>query len=923
MHGTEYTVVFLVCVILTLGALIRIIDARLSIRGPYTVVMLLLGLGVGFAIKRVDVSGSALGLIEHGTTIAPDLIILVFLPALVFESAYALDVHAFRKNLGAVLLLAMPALVICTVATGGAMVGLTSGTWEWGFTAALVFGALISATDPVAVVAILREAGAPKRLGVLIEGESLLNDGTAIVVFNVLIAVLIAGGWGNVSVGHTALDFLIVVSGGIGVGLALALIASALLARTFNDPMVEITITIIIAYASMIIAEGLLHVSGIMAVVTVGLYMGGPGRTRISPEIHHFLHQFWEMLAYIANTVIFFLVGLVISAQVEHAKLSDFALVLAAYAVVMVIRFAVTFAFRSPIAMVGDPVSNREAAVMSWGGLRGAVSLALALIVSQHDDIPAALREQILLVTAGIVFLTILVNGSTTAKLLARLGFSQAPPAEQVAQLTAQASVLHDVQDRIDAVSQSRDLRMVPWSEVDEDIRRRRSSIDAKLESARGELTAATGSERAAGYWQQALSMERQAYWSAFAQGTLDPTAARMLDREIDVQLVRLAKGDSHAPATRAPALKGIRAAAAKWMQSRGMRFGALQFEVLSLIYNLSRGESLAAAKVLAELDSFKGVEPEILAAIRANYQGYLRAGKERLEDLRANLPEITQAIETRLAKRIQLNFERDGYDTLAHRGALDAGAAKKALDRVEREMKELRGRPRELELPETADLCRSAPMFANLDEAALVELADMTLEQVLSPGEVLFEEGASGDSMFIVARGAIHVVKMIDGKEVIVDVLGGGDILGEMALLTGEPRTATIRAATTVTVGKISRESFDHLMETQPEICDGVWAAFASHRFDNYLLRHARYSVLDHDARAAWLERGTQLGLELGAILDTGEAAMVFVASGSIEVWGTSRPAPTLLSVTSKAVFKASSAARVVLLPQPEDAQS
>ena len=211
MHGKEVTIVVLICFTLALGALLRLAATRF--RFPYTLAVLAAGIAAGFFVPD-EGSGHEPSILAtvfaEGTALSPDLIIFVFLPALVFEAAFGLKVHAFRKNVGAVMVLAVPGLVLSVVATGALAVGLTAGSWQWGWTAALVFGALISATDPVAVVAILRECGAPKRLGVLIEGESLLNDGTAIVVFHVLIGVLIAGGWDNVGIGHTVLDFAIV-----------------------------------------------------------------------------------------------------------------------------------------------------------------------------------------------------------------------------------------------------------------------------------------------------------------------------------------------------------------------------------------------------------------------------------------------------------------------------------------------------------------------------------------------------------------------------------------------------------------------------------------------------------------------------------------------------------------------------------------
>ncbi|MCP4578823.1 MAG: hypothetical protein GY846_21300, partial [Deltaproteobacteria bacterium] len=167
-------------------------------------------------------------------------------------------------------------------------------SWQWGWVTALVFGSLISATDPVAVVAILKELGVSKRLGTLIEGESLLNDGTAIVFFTVLFSVM-KHGTGGLVASDVILKFLWVVTGGLATGFILSWIFSIWIGRTFNDPLIEISLTVVLGYLCMLIAEGMLQVSGVMALVVAGLYMGSVGRTRISPEVFHFLHHFWEL----------------------------------------------------------------------------------------------------------------------------------------------------------------------------------------------------------------------------------------------------------------------------------------------------------------------------------------------------------------------------------------------------------------------------------------------------------------------------------------------------------------------------------------------------------------------------------------------------------------------------------------------------
>ncbi len=919
-HDTEFTVVFIACVTLALGAATRLIARRTSF--PYTIAMLLLGLATGLALKAMGPDGpgmDVLGVLTSGANITPHLIIFAFLPALVFESAFALDVYAFRKNIGAVTLLAVPALIIATVATGGLVVGVTTLSWGWDFATAVVFGVLISATDPVAVVAILRDLGAPKRLGVLIEGESLLNDGTAIVLFNVLVALIATAG-ATLDVADTAFEFVKVVSGGIAVGAILALVSSQVVARTFNDATTEITITIVLAYACMIVAEGILHVSGVMAVVVAGLWMGGPGRTRISPEVEHFLHEFWEMLSYIANTLIFYLVGLVIARTIHTATAIDIVCIFLVYAGVMALRFVVTFGFRPLIGAVGDPISTGEATSMSWGGLRGAVSLALALIVAQDERIAADVRQQMLLMTAGVVFLTIAINGYTMGGLLRKLGFDKPPLTVQVAQLSARAEVLDGVRTKIEEVSQRRDLRTVSWDEVHRDLDKRREQIDADVERAKRELGSVSPEERALGYWRQSLSMERQSYWGAFGKGTLGAQAVALLDNEIEMQLERLDAGDSTPPMTRLPDIAGLAGLTTRWRKSKG-GFGRLEFDRLTLIYDVSRAESVAAESVLAWLDKFKGIDPKTQETIEGTYRQYQRGGKERLEDLRSNLPEISQAIETRLAKRIQLNLERDGYKSFKKTGAMDDAQASVALDEVEKEMKLLRQRPIKVDLPETADLCAKTPLFSALDEQAIANLADITLEEVVSPGQFLFHEGDAGDAMYIVARGAAHVIKESGDEDVVLDVLGGGTIVGEMSLLTDAPRTAGLKAATMLTVGKIVRSDFEDLMSSYPKVRERIWQAFATRRFDNYTRTHPRYHHLERDERQRWIEGRPLSTLADGEALDRDDAAFAFVVLGGLATGGKTFAAPELVSLADTASYAANGETRVVLLPGLEQA--
>ncbi len=925
-HDSEFTIVTIVVAALAIGAVMRVFARRTGI--PFTVAMLSAGGLGGLALRAIE--GEHSGIVEilgHGGGISPHLIIFVFLPALVFESSFAIDTHSLRKNLGAIVVLAVPMLIVATGLTALMMVGITGSSWGWSLPAALVFGALISATDPVAVVAILREVGAPKRLGVLIEGESLFNDGTAIVVFTVLLASLSAGDAADLSVGGAFLSFLKVAGGGIGVGLAFGILATAWMARTFDDPMVEITLTLILAYAAMLVAEGVLHVSGVLAVVTAGLYMSGRGRYRISPEVRHFLEEFWEMLAYMANALIFFLVGAIISTQLGEMGWQTLLITLAAFVGLVVIRFALIFAFLPMINKVGPRVTGGQASVMAWGGLRGAVSLALALAVAQDAAVDPILGAQILQVTAGIVLLTIVVNGMSTGALLKRLGFDLVPLTERLAELRSRSGVLASVAEHVEQSSHSPDLRTVRWDVVKEDVERRAHDARDKWKEAKEEFDLADPAERASGLWRRALAIERQSYRKASRAGTLGAPAFDLLRREVDLHLDSLDRGDLSEPDLRTPEGR-TRNLLARMARGVGREFGGAEFRRLSLKYDLWRAEAQAAGEVRETMSNLREADPEVVDKIVATYAHYQRDAKERMEDIRVNLPEVATAIETRLAHRIALNAERGAFGDAAGRGELGAGALEKALGDIRHRMKELHFERPEVAISETADLCRQTDLFRGLPEEVVDLLADMTVEQVLPAGEYLFRAGDRGDAMYIIARGLVHILDeegMLSGGEAgsLIALLTGGDILGEMALLSGAPRTAAAKAASTVTLGRISKSDFDTLMSERPRVRARIWDAYGRRLFDNLLRADRKLAHLVGQESRRWYCAGEMIEPGEGERVALADARYALLIHGRVTIDGRRHDAPALVSLGKlggSRELSADAGARVVLLGAPAE---
>ncbi len=378
----------LIIELLLIASLVAIGVQRLRV--PYTVALVVVGLLITFQ------SPLALNL-------TPELILALFVPPLVFEAALQINLTALRRNLPAILMLAVPGVLITTFIVGGIVAWVTPLTPAL----ALVFGALIAATDPVAVVSLFRSLGVPKRLAVLVESESLLNDGTAIVIFNLVIAVALTG---HFNLAEGLVNFVVVAVGGTATGVILGWIISQVIARV-DDYLIETTLTTVLAFGAYLVAERL-HFSGVLAVVAAGLINGNIGPRGMSPTTRIVVFNFWEYAAFLANSLVFLLIGLEVNVSALAANWQP---VLWAIAAVMLARIVVVYGLSWIMNRFSEPTPFRWQHVLAWGGLRGAISLALAL------SLPIALgpqRELVRVMAFGVVLFTLLAQATTMRPLI-------------------------------------------------------------------------------------------------------------------------------------------------------------------------------------------------------------------------------------------------------------------------------------------------------------------------------------------------------------------------------------------------------------------------------------------------------------------------------------------------------------------------
>jgi len=378
--------------LLFVSALVAMLTRRVHL--PYTVGLVLAGMVLYFSHVYIK---------WH---LSRDLIFSVFLPPLVFEAALFIHWREFKKQLPVVALLATVGVVLAAAVTALGMRYLLS--WDWG--SAIVFGVLIAATDPVSVIATFKESGAHGRLRMLIESESLLNDGTAAVAFVTAVTVLQGGDATVLSISAALLGAIV---GGMAIGAAIAYLLMLLAGRT-PDYLVEITFTTLVAYGSFFIAERY-HCSGVIAALTAGLVVGN-FRTSgsISAAGRHALGPFWEYLAFVVNSLIFLLIG----AQEAQQHFEGLWIpVLVAIVLVTLGRAVAIYPLCALFARSRLKVDPRQQHVLFWGGLRGALALALAL--SLPEDLPQ--HDAIVVITFAVVAFSVFAQGLTITPLMRRL----------------------------------------------------------------------------------------------------------------------------------------------------------------------------------------------------------------------------------------------------------------------------------------------------------------------------------------------------------------------------------------------------------------------------------------------------------------------------------------------------------------------
>jgi len=806
-------VLLVIAVLLVLVSLLQPLANRLRL--PHSV--LLAGLGIAFGVW----SALSINLDWQGTVgelaaamarieLSSEAILYTFLPILLFQTGLTMDVRRMVDDLAPILMLAVVAVLVCTVVVGYALAAVS----EEPLLACLLLGAIIATTDPVAVVGIFRELGAPRRLSILVEGESLLNDAAAIALFSVLLAALVTGR--DLSLSGALWMFTKSFVGGALIGFVAARLAVFFLRPLGNLPLAETSVTLALAYAVFIVAQRYLEVSGVVAVVVAAIVIAAAGRTRLSASTWQSLMAVWNQLGFWAAALVFIFASMRVPEFLdENLGLEHALLLLVVVAAAFAARAIVLYGLLPVLTAAGlaERVSGPYKLVILWGGLRGALTLALALGVTENLFLSEQIKAFVAVLATGFVLFTLLVNGLTLRPMIRLLHLDRLPPIDRA--LRNRTLVL-SLQSVLESIAEAARGHRIDPEVADEVVADYRARLDGALSDPDGHLPLTDREQRRLGLIALA-TREEELYLAHHADRTVSRTAVVAL----------LAKAGALRDGARTAGRVGYLNAARDRHRFRlGFRIATLLQRWLHVEGPLARRladrfETLLITRmVLEELQAFartklapllgERTSAELDDALRLRLDTCARS----LDALRLQYPDYERILESRFLRQAALRMEAAEYDALLDESAISREIYDDLTGRLRAEAARLAQRPR-LDLGlETADLVRRFPMFAGLGEDRLRELTARLKPQFAYPGRRLVSAGERGDAMYFISSGAVEVER--DGH---IFRLGRGDFFGELALLTGRRRLATVTAISYGKLLVLQGRDFRRFVKANPDL--------------------------------------------------------------------------------------------------------
>src|SRR5215469_6550834 len=817
MHDTIETV-FAVTALLGLVSLLLPLAQRFSI--PYAVLLAVVGIAIGGItnLPPAYLPGGVVGdllawLRDFG--LSAESLLYVFLPALLFEAALNVDVRQLSDEIATVLLLAVIGVIVCTLVVGFALWPIA----PVGILACIVLGAIIATTDPVAVVAIFRDIGAPRRLSTLVQGESLFNDAAAIAIYSLTVSMLAGDRPATPLAG--LISFLRDFGGGLVTGYVAGWVITLIIPILRSSRLAEATLTIGFAYVIYIVCDHYLDVSGVVAVAAAALAVSAGGRRRLSPSNWESLVVTWEQLAFWASSLIFLFAAMQTPRLLANASWSDFALLCVLVVAALLARALTLYGLIPMLSFAGiaRPIDKNHKLVMLWGGMRGAVSLALALAATENDALPPEIRQFVGILATGFVLFTLLVTAPTMRPLMRLLKISSLAPLEAAVNQRVIGLSLSSIPQEIETVGRQHQISPEIVAEV------------AKVYDGHARDPGETVFEDAP------LSPELSERVALFVvadreqEFCLDYFESRTVSRRVAASLLthaaRLRDG------ARSDGVEGYQKAAARIL---GFNTSSRLLLAIHHRFGIARPLSrqladrfevqLAARFMLQNLIAFNrdqisqvfgnGPSEAMAQQLEARFREVDRA----ISALKLQYPSYARQLEVHFLARTAARLEEERYRRLRAEAIINQ-------DMYEDLQRKLRPRRRAVEVRPTLDLglkredlVGRVAMFAALDVRTRRSVARLLRPRLAVPDEVIVHKGERGDAMYFISSGAVEVRVAPMAVH-----LGSGDFFGELALLLADRRNADVVALGYCQLLSLSSRDLHRLFGTEPALRDQIHA--------------------------------------------------------------------------------------------------
>ncbi len=789
------------------------------LRLPFSVILasvgVLIGAGAAFFLQT-DLTDALNPVAEAilGLPIRSNVFLYVFLPTLIFQATIGMNLRRMLDDVAPILVLAIVAVVVATVMVGFALFWAS----PLPLAACLLLGAIVSTTDPSAVVSIFRNIAAPKRLSRIIEGESLLNDAAAIALFGLFLGYVTLNA-PDPDMTDALAGFPLLMAGGAATGWVLARLTIGMMSLFARHETAQVSLSIALPYLAYIAAEQLVGASGVIAVVAAGIVVNLVGPGRLAPGAWTRLSEAWDLLAHWAGALIFILAALLIPRLLDEVRLSDLGLIAVVVLAATLARVAILFGLLPALTLMrlSPRVDTPYRLAILWGGLRGAVTLALALAVTESAAIPPEVKRLVGILATGFTLFTLIVQGTTLRWVIGRLGLDRLSPLDAA------------LSDQVIAVALQR---------VREDVAEATTTYDLTREIVRAEAKAfgerLEGAVRKAEEGSDILDRDRVTLGViALAGAERDLMLSRTGDEGLSTRLAERIIGDTDRliEGARAEGRVGYRRAGRRALgYGADFRFAVMLHNRLRLSGPLARHTADRFEILLNQRFGLRDMHGFIDRRIRrihgrrvADLLHELLEQRETLvsealEGLRLQYPGYAEELERRLIRRAALIYEEREYAALRADGLIGPELHATLLGQIERARARLDRRPALDIALRKAELVRQFPLFADLDETARKRLARALVTAYAEPGETLLARDSAARRVTFIASGAVEIETAGQKHR-----LGRGEMFGQLAILAKGRRRSQVRAITHCTLLSLDEARFLRLLRRSPALREAV----------------------------------------------------------------------------------------------------